>query len=230
MHFRLKGLRKHLAGSVEIEDELVIRGPLPALPPLVLLADDAAGPAVRRMYRFEDVTVAAEHIDFWHSPEDRGNLIAFWALGSAPIATEEIETEALVLVRDHRDAELVSPFSFVDMESAMGFVRYEMARRLDPSLVSVCWAVPVTVETTVFGTIRLSPERMPEIERPMQVLWQERGKPEAVPAAPRPEPAAERPKSQLEGLLLELASALGGRTSDGPRPAFAGFGSPEGRF
>jgi hypothetical protein len=141
-----------------------------------------------------------------------------------------VEAEALVLVRDHRDPELVAPFSFMDMAAAFDFIHQEMRCGLDPSLVVLMWAVPAAVETTVFGDVRVIPDRAPEMERPVQVLWQERGKPEAAPVAPRPEPAAERPKSQLEALLQELATALRGRTSDGPRPAFAGFGSPEGRF
>lgn len=205
----------------------------PGLPPLVLLSDDAAGPWVRRMTQFPDAAAAGEHVDFWYPPEHRSRLIAFWALTRKPAQCEDgpVEAEALVLVRDHRDPELVSPFSFMDMAAAFDFARGEMRCGLDPSLVVLLWAVPAAVETTVFGDVRVIPERAPEMEQPlMKVLWQERGKPGAAPVAPRPEPAAQRPKSQIEGLLQELATALGGRTSDGPRPAFAGFGSPEGKF
>jgi hypothetical protein len=202
----------------------------PGLPPLVLLSDDAAGPSVRRMAYFTDAVAVCEHVDFWYPPEHRSTLIVFWALTRKPAEREDgaVEAEALVLIRDHRDPELVSPFSFMDMAAAFDFIRREMGCGLDPSLVVLLWAVPATVETTVFGDVRVIPDRAPEMEPPMKVLWQERGKP--VPVAPRPEPAAERPRSQIEGLLQELATALGGRASDGPRAAFAGFASPEGKF
>jgi hypothetical protein len=197
----------------------------------VLLTDDAAGPSVRRLTCFPDAASAAEHVDFWYPPEHRDRLIAFWALSRKPAAREDgaMEAEALVLVRDHRDPELVSPFSFTAMSDAHDFIRQEMSRGLDPSLVVLLWAVPVTVETTVFGDVRITPEQAPEMAQPMKVLWNERGGRPAVAGSPRPsEPV--RPRSQIEALLSELASALRSGSSDEPRPAFAGFGSPEGRF
>ncbi len=203
----------------------------PELPPLVLLSDDAAGPSVRRMTYFADAAAACEHVDFWYPPEHRSRLIAFWALARKPAEREDVpvEAEALVLVRDHRDPELVSPFSFVDMAAAFDFIRQEMRCGLDPSLVVLLWAVPAAVETTVFGDVRVIPERAPEMEQPMEVLWNERGGRPAEAGSPRPaEPV--RPRSQVETLLSDLANALRNGKSDEPKPAFAGFGSPEGRF
>jgi len=204
---------------------------LPDLPPLVLLSDDAAGPFVRRMTFFADAAAASEHVDFWYPPEHRDRLIAFWALPHKPAEREDgrVEAEALVLVRDHRDPELVSPFSFTEVTAALDFIRHEMRRGLDPSLVLLLWAAPAAIETTVFGDVRVVPERAPKMEQPMKVLWNERGGRPAEAGAPRPsEPA--RPRSQIEALLSDLAGALRSGTSDEPRPAFAGFGSPEGRF
>lgn len=207
------------------------RSARPELPPLVLLSDDAAGPSVRRMTYFADATAACEHVDFWYPPEHRDRLIAFWALGSrpAPRDGEEMEVEALVLVRDHRDPELVSPFSFVDMKEALDFIREEMRYGLDPSMVVLYWAVPAEVQTTVFGDVKVIPERPPEVQRPMQVLWRESPAAATQAGSTRPADAA-RPKSQMEALLGELASALRAGPSEEPKPAFAGFGSPEGRF
>jgi hypothetical protein len=204
---------------------------LPSAPPLVLLSDDAAGPSVRRLTCFDDAAAVCKHVDFWYPPAHRDRLIAFWALSRRPADREDgpVEAEALVLVRDHRDAELVSPFSFVDMESAFDFIRHEMRCGLDPSLVVLLWAVPATVETTVFGDVRVAPERAPEMEQPMKVLWNERSSRPAEAGSPRPsEPA--RPRSQVEALLSDVASALRSPSGDEPKPAFAGFGSPEGRF
>jgi hypothetical protein len=203
----------------------------PDLPPLVLLSDDAAGPSVRRLTCFPDAAAASGHIDFWYPPEHRDRLIAFWALSRKPAERDDgaVEAEALVLVRDHRDPELVSPFSFTEMSDAHDFIRQEMSRGLDPSLVVLLWAVPATVETTVFGDVRVNPDRAPELEQTMRILWNERcGRP-AVAGSPRPSETA-RPRSQVEALLSDLANALRTGNSDEPRPAFAGFGSPEGRF
>ncbi len=203
-------------------------GMRPELPPLVLLSDDAAGPSVRRLTAFTGPDAFCEHVDFWYPPEHRDRLIAFWALAARPVerAEETSELEALVLVRDHRDPDLVSPFSFTGMEVALTFVRNEMRRGLHPSLVVVFWAVPVRVQTTVFGDVRVAPERPPEVERPLQVLWKEKGHRPPATATPPAVPS----KSQLEELLGDLAAALRSGPADEPRPAFAGFGSPEGRF
>jgi hypothetical protein len=194
------------------------------LPPLILLSDNAAGPSVRRMTAFAGTAELCEHVDFWYPPEQRDRLIAFWALPAQPEDAGDMpEIEALVLVRDHRDAELVAPFSFVSMGDALAFVRDEIRHGLDPSLVVVLWAVPARVQTTVFGEVRVSPECPPDVDRPLQVLWNERSLP---PAAPTPPPA---PKSQVEELLGNLAAAMRSRQAE-PRTVFAGFASPEGRF
>ena len=207
------------------------RSARPELPPLVLLSDDAAGPSVRRMTYFADAAAAGEHVDFWYPPAYRDRLIAFWALGSRPAQRdgEEVDAEALVLVRDHRDPELVSPFSFVDMKEALDFIREEMRYGLDPSMVVLYWAVPAEVRTTVFGDVKVVPEHPPEVQRPMQVLWRESPAAAVQAGSTRPADAARR-KPQMEALLGELASALRAGPCEEPKPAFAGFGSPEGRF
>jgi len=171
-----------------------------------------------------------EHVDFWYPPEHRDRLIAFWALPARPVegAEDTPEIEALVLVRNHRDPELVSPFSFIAMEEALAFVRDEMRYGLDPTLVIVLWALPVRIETTVFGHVRVSPEHAPDTRRPLQVLGNEKS--HRPPAATAPHATAAAPRSQLEDLLGDLAAALRPRPAEGPRPVFAGFGSPEGRF
>ncbi len=183
------------------------------------------------MTQFTDAAAACEHVDFWYPAEHRSTLIAFWALARKPTEREDgpVEAEALVLIRDHRDPELVSPFSFMDMAAAFEFIRQEMGCGLDPSLVVLLWAVPAAVETTVFGDVRVIPERAPEMEQPMKVLWNEQGSRPGEAGSPRPaEPV--RPRSQVEALLSDLANAIRTPRSEEPRPAFAGFGSPEGRF
>jgi len=206
----------------DIEDSAA-RPARPELPPLVLLSDDAAGHSVRRMTCFADAIAACKHVQFWFPQAYRSRLTAFWALSARPKQdAEPLEAEALVLVRDPRDHGLVSPFSFLDMDSALDFVREEIRCGLDPALVLLYWAVPARIETTAFGELRVSPEQPPDIEKPMLVLWRE-----SRPAAPQP---AEKPKPGVEGLLQELARAMRPQPVESPAPAFQGFGSPEGRF
>ncbi|HSP54530.1 MAG TPA: hypothetical protein VLS25_02990 [Dehalococcoidia bacterium] len=179
------------------------------------------------MTAFTSPDALCEHVDFWYPPEHRDRLIAFWALPARPDDADDMpEIEALVLVRDHRDVELVAPFSFVSMGDALAFVRDEMRHGLDPSLVVVLWAVPARVQTTVFGDVRVSPEHAPDTRRPLQVLWNEKSR--------RPPPAHARaaalPESQIEELLGDLAAALRPPPAEESRPVFAGFGSPAGRF
>jgi hypothetical protein len=61
------------------------------------------------------------------------------------------------------------------------------------------------------------------------VLWRESPAAATQAGSTRPADGA-RPKSQVEALLGELAGALRAGPSEEPKPAFAGFGSPEGRF
>lgn len=210
--------------NIEIEDA-VPETPAPPPMPLVLLAADAASPAARRLHRFPGTDAAAEFIRFWFPPEKRCGLIAFWSLHEAPM---DADAEALVVIRDDRDPTLVYPFSFLDLPSAMAFAGHEAARGIDPSLVSIHYAVPVSIKTTQGhdDAISLTPPTPPAWPRPLR--------------APRPEtrwayridtPAvSDAPGLLPEDLVERVLQVLRFRRWGSQANPFAGFGSPPGRF
>ncbi len=75
-------------------------------------------------------------------------ISGFRALHERPDARPDTaaEAEAIVLTRVPDRPGVVSLWSFVDLESAYSFVRYERGRGLDLNLVLVYWAEPVTIE------------------------------------------------------------------------------------
>jgi len=219
----------------------------------MLLVCDAAGPAVRRLHTFPDPESAAEFIRFWYPPLHRRGIIAFWALPQRPdpaLCPEPGEDEgdgagatgeAAVLIRDGKDPGLVCPFSFLDMEAALAFLREEVGRGLDLSLVQMYWAVPVAIESPQPELICFNPATPPVVRRPatategstVEEPTSSEAAPRAADATPQAGRKAERPSGEpnkLDDLLGELAAVLRVRRREAPREAFQGFGSPPGRF
>ncbi len=227
------------------------RPPSPVAPPLMLLVCDAAGPAVRRLHTFGDAESAAQFIRFWYPPLHRRGIIAFWALPQRPeraLCHEPGEDEgdgatgeAAVLIRDGKDPGLVCPFSFMDMEAALAFLREEAQRGLDMALVQMYWAVPVTIESPQPELICFNPAT-PPVVRGLATATdgstvEESPSSEAAPGpadvAPKAGRETERPSSEptkLNELLGELATVLRVSRREPRREAFQGFGSPPGRF
>jgi hypothetical protein len=97
-------------------------------------------------------------------PETVGNAHIFWALHEGPPADvpgEQSGGEALVLIRAGHDRDAVHVVSFVDLESAESFARFEVKRGLDIGLVLIYWASFANVIETPFG-LRLDPPAPPD--------------------------------------------------------------------
>lgn len=230
----------------------------PALPPLVLLTADAAGPSVRRILTFPDAESAADHIQFWFPVSERSSVIAFWALSEEPVraidgeangepesacATADsappLEVEVVVLVQhpDHPDS--VYPFSFVDMDTANRFIRQESKRGLDLRSVSVYWGAFAKLEQHPNGAVAITPATPPAPAATVapEVIAEPAAEPQAEPDPPAAQPASDplasyTPPAEpttLNEIIRDLAGAL--NVSRKPREqAFRGFGSPPGRF
>lgn len=214
-------------------------------PSLILLVDDAAGPAARRLHSFENCHAAADFIRFWFPPERRHGLIAFWALREEPDPASGAggPAEAVILVRDAGDPELVFPFSFAGMEPALSFIHDEAQAGLDLAQVLLYWAAPVTIDTADPDAVRFSPSTPPLSARreagaapplePQSELEPEPA-PEPVPIADSPAHVRRgRPEPQpvtADELLLNVVSVLRARRWQRRDEAFSGFGSPPGRF
>jgi hypothetical protein len=130
-------------------------------PKLTMLVSDASGFASFKAHQFVDTASAANFVQTWYGErlEKDNGIIAFWTMTERPQAPAE--AEAIVLVRETGTEDVVYPFSFVEMAEAHSFVRFEMSRDVDPTLIQVYWAVPVKLAITTDGSVRISPDTAP---------------------------------------------------------------------
>ena len=153
----------------ELEPELDLAEPEFGAPRLTMLVADASGFASFKEHTFFDAGTAADFIKTWYGKRVGHGVIAFWAMTVRPDIQPEpgVDTavEAIVLVRDDAFEDVVYPFSFVDMDEANAFIRFEMQRGVDPNLIQVFWAVPVQLAVTADGGIRVFPDRAPDALR-----------------------------------------------------------------
>jgi hypothetical protein len=153
--------------SREIEEAVEAPAPpKPSNPPLLLLVSDASGMAAFRLIRFGDAAAACEYVEFWRPSSSAGTVYAVWGLPGEPDArwthSPEQRGEAVVLVRDDRQLDVVYPFSFIGFDSAWAFVRHEIEKELDPNRMMIYWAVPVEITADAAGKTHMSPETPPE--------------------------------------------------------------------
>ena len=119
-------------------------------PQLAILAPDIAGISSFGLRFFADVATATAEIEQL-SPEVRRGTHAFWALHDEPILPPDGHREALVLIRANLTSGVVYAVSFIDMESAWSFARFEAKRGLDISHLIILWAAFVTVREELDG-------------------------------------------------------------------------------
>jgi len=173
-------------------------------PPLLLLVPTVAGVSSYQLHSFPDGQSAADFISTLMTSYLRSRVHAFWAFQQEtqfqPDARGRTRTEALVMIREARGSDIVYPVSFIDIESALAFVRFELERGQDPSLVSVYWAACARVDEGSEG-VSVHPASAP-------VPWWETKQP---PASPIPaatiDPAAPE-STQRNQFISEIDEAL----------------------
>ena len=128
-------------------------------PPLAILAPDIGGISSFRLRFFSDAATAATDVEQL-PPEIRRGTHAFWALHDEPEVGPDGHREALVLIRANQTSGVFYAVSFVDMESAWSFARFEAKRGLDVSHLIILWAAFVTVREELDG-VSLLPAAAP---------------------------------------------------------------------
>src|SRR6266540_6328351 len=133
-------------------------------PPLVVLIPDVAGVSSFRKYGFSDAAAATKFILSLSRPQ-RERAHAFWALQEEPtgvIDGDDTAGEATVLIRTAEGSDLVYVVSFVDIESAQSFARFEVKRGMHLGSILVYWASMVNVVLDDDG-VQLIPEFPPVV-------------------------------------------------------------------
>lgn len=129
---------------------------------VLVLVPEVAGAPTFRVNRFTSADDAVNFIKTSISAEVFPSAHIFWAMHEGPPPdVGAAGGEALVLIRagDNRDA--VHVVSFVDLESAESFARFEVKRGLDLGYVLIYWAAFAQVIETPFG-LRLDPPGPPD--------------------------------------------------------------------
>ena len=144
-------------GNDPAQNELKPLGPL--TPVLNLLVPDVAGVTSFRLEQFLDIEGAAEFVQTLPSIS---GLHVFWGLHETPPiqGSGEATGEAMVLIRSAEDSETVYVVSFVDLDSAWSFARFEVKRGMNLNLLLIYWAEIVEVEVDESG-VRFVPDAPP---------------------------------------------------------------------
>ncbi|MEX1193437.1 MAG: hypothetical protein WD904_11265 [Dehalococcoidia bacterium] len=127
-----------------ILDEGVLDDTLPPVvfpdgPVLAVLAPDIGGISSFQLKRFPDSILASRYLDQM-PPDARRATHVFWALHDEPILPADAHREAVVLIRANHTSDVVYVASFLDLESAYSFARFEAKRGLDISHLVIYWA------------------------------------------------------------------------------------------
>jgi hypothetical protein len=199
---RLGGLLRRTPRDKDKPEEAPVQ---PAFlgPPLFVLIPDVAGVSSFRLYNFSDAEAATRFV-MSLSRQQRERAHAFWALQEEPngvLDGEDTAGEATVLIRASEGSDLVYVVSFVDIESAQSFARFEVKRGMHLGLMLVYWASMVNVVLTD-DRVQLIPELPPRIDKRRQ---QTNGRKPALaqPGADEEERAVKQPDPETQAEELQ---------------------------
>jgi hypothetical protein len=147
------------APAEDLEPELP---PAPSGPQLAVLVPDIAGISSFRLQLVPDAHTGEEYVAGLRA-EVRHDTHAFWALHERPVIDASMHVEALVLIRSQPDSDLVYVVSFLDIESALSFTRFEVRRGLHLGNVMIFWAAFAQVREELEG-VTITPEFAPPTE------------------------------------------------------------------
>ena len=211
----------------------------PAGPPLVLLVPDA-GVSSFRLHSFASAPAAAEFAASSLASSAVPGIHAFWALHQPPTepGDQSRRGEAMVLIRSAEQSDAVYMVSFVDIDSALSFVRFEAKRGLNLGLVTVYWADLVQMRCDDSG-VRITPESPPLEVRQLEpdlppAELQTAIETDPSQAQPLMVPPVQTPRSELQveaeearaterrdaaeaaGMLIDAAPPVGAEQTAGP--------------
>ena len=128
----------------------VVGTPVATGPQLGVLIPDTAGISSFRLTLQTDVASAEAQIGALTANVRRGTH-AFWAMHERPAVDDSMHVEAIVLIRTKPDSDIVYVVSFLDIESALSFTRFELRRGLHIRNVMIYWAAFTQVREELEG-------------------------------------------------------------------------------
>ncbi len=162
--------------------------------PLGVLVPDSGGISSFLLTMHPDTASAEQQIGELRADVRRGTH-AFWAMHDRPAPDENLHVEAIVLIRAKPDSNVVYVVSFLDLESALSFTRFELRRGLHIRNVMIYWAAFTQVREELEGVSIVTTTPPPTVAEappdPRPAATTVVAEPEAPrQAAPRAQPAA----------------------------------------
>lgn len=155
---RKKEEKEEEAEAAAVEEQ----GPVATGPDVLVLVPEVAGAPTFAVNSFASADDAIAFIKASVPLELLPSVHIFWAMHEGPPPdVGPTGGEALVLIRAGDGREAVHVVSFVDLESAESFARFEVKRGLDVGFVIIYWAAFAQVIETPFG-LRLDPPGPPD--------------------------------------------------------------------
>ena len=131
-------------------------------PPLLMLLPAFAGVTTYDLRRFGEAHSAAAFLESSRPAAFyREGVIAFWALHAMPAAVPA--AECAVLIRAASEDELFHAYAFVDLDTALSYVRFRVEENNEPlHNFLVYWSVPVSIAANPSGEVRIEPSVPPQ--------------------------------------------------------------------
>jgi hypothetical protein len=165
-------------------------------PRLAVLIPDAGGVSSFRYSPQDDAGDAETMISGLRADVRRGTH-AFWAMHDRPqVDEDQMHVEALVLIRAKSDSDLVYVVSFLDLESALSFTRFELRRGLYIGNVMIYWAAFTQIREELEG-VTILPSAAPPSAKEWPLTKDERLAPPLPQAKATPQPVAEPPAESI---------------------------------
>jgi hypothetical protein len=166
--------------------------------PLGVLVPDSGGISSFKLTMHPDPGSAEEQIGALRADVRRGTH-AFWAMHERPAPDDTLHVEAIVLIRAKPDADIVYVVSFLDLENALSFTRFELRRGLHIRNVMIYWAAFTQVREELEGVSIIPTTAPPTIsEAPL---------PPGTRLAPPPAPSAPVSVVQTEAATADTAES-----------------------
>jgi hypothetical protein len=145
-------LKKTAPEAVTVAEVVATPAAMPVAtgPRLGVLIPDSAGISSFSFTLQPDVASAEAQIGALTANVRRGTH-AFWAMHERPAVDDSMHVEAIVLIRAKPDSDVVYVVSFLDIESALSFTRFELRRGLHIRNVMIYWAAFTQVREELEG-------------------------------------------------------------------------------
>lgn len=199
--------KKQPTALVEAQGETtpVVKRKIVSGPRLAVLTPDIAGISSFRITLQDDAVDAESMIAGLRSDVRRGTH-AFWAMHEKPDVDESMHVEALVLIRAKGESDVVYVVSFLDLESAQSFTRFEVRRGLYIGNVMVYWAAFAQVREELEG-VTILPSVAPPSVATSSVSTYLAPEPRLAPPLPARQASVTLPVAEPEPELETIAEA-----------------------